>query len=120
MITGIEIMQAALREQTKVPVVSKVPRPRPEVFIRVDQAAPRALSPVQDRVRIIVQVYGSDLEQVLNLCGLVRHTLSNLEGLAPSCFGTDDIEGPVEFPDPDIPNVYRWQITGVIYIASTY
>lgn len=115
MITPIEIVQHHLSSHFPgVSVVGKVPRARPEVFIRVDMGAPQRINLAQYRTLIIVQVYGSDLEQVLGTIFTAGQTLETIDAAHPLVSGWDEETGPVEFPDPDIPQ-HRWQMTGQLF-----
>lgn len=120
MITPLEVVIAELAKILDCPVVSKVPMTRPKLFVRVDQGAPQAYSPAHDRTMIIVQVYGVDLEQVLETIGRCREFMRfeiyrNVDGV----LGYDESGGPVEFPDPDIPAVFRWRFSGQLYTDLT-
>lgn len=99
-------------------MVSKVPSTRPKFFVRVDQGSPQAYGPTQDKTLIIVQVYGVDQEQVINTIGTVRQFL-RFELDHPNIVGFSEDSGPVEFPDPDIPAVFRWQTSGDLFTDLT-
>lgn len=116
MITPLEVTIAGVRSVVECPVYSKVPMTRPELFVRVDQGAPVPYGPSQERTVIIVQVYGLDPEAVIETIGACREYMRfqiqrNIDGV----LGYDEMGGPVEFPDPDIPATFRWQITGQLY-----
>nr|DAP87462.1 MAG TPA: tail completion protein [Caudoviricetes sp.] len=117
MLTGIELVQQVCRGLVDVPVVSKVPMKRPELFVRVDSGAPRRINPLQDQVRIIVQVYGVDLEQVIETAHDLHEALLDISVLHSYAFGWDVDTGPYEFPDPDIPD-HRWQFSGTLYMQA--
>lgn len=121
MVTVLELVINALRTVTGVPVVSLVPVARPPVFVRVEQAAPSAISPAHDRVMIIVEVYGQHprLEQVLDIVATCRDYLRfQLDHDVPQIVGYSEVSGPVEFPDPDIAETHtRWQIVGNVIHA---
>lgn len=117
MLTPIEVVQSVLRERFDVGVFAKVPRDRPGTFIRVDQGAPSMLSPVHQRVLVIVQVYAPDVNSAVDLAYQVRSVLEDLDAHHSKVFGVEDISGPMEFPDPDLQNVARWQVTGYMFMA---
>lgn len=114
MITPIEIVRRNLAPYAIVPVVSKVPMERPPLFIRVDMGAPQRTSLIQYRTLIIVQVYGDDLDQVLDLLFALQPALEYMDVVDPLVSGWEEDTGPVEFPDPDI-SQFRWQLTGNLY-----
>lgn len=111
MITPIEIVQRNLRPYAGVPVVSKVPTTRPDLFIRVDMGAPQRETLVSYHTMIIVQVYGTDLEQVLDTIFGLQPRLEAMDVTDPLVLGWEEETGPVDFPDPDIPQ-HRWQLVG--------
>lgn len=119
MITAAELVVRALSSIVDVPVSAKVPPNRPEVFVRVDQAAPIALSPSHDRTTVIIQVYGTHRhqEQVLDIIGTCRNYLRfSIETDVPEIVGWEETSGPVEFLDPDIAETStRWQLAGNIF-----
>ena len=112
MFTPIEIVMRNL--DPDCPVVSKVPTERPSLFVRIDMGAPDRISLVQYRTQIIVQVYGDDLEQVLQTIFNLQPQLETMDMRDPLVSGWDESTGPVDFADPDIPQ-YRWQLTGDLY-----
>ena len=112
MYTPIEIVMRNL--DPGCPVVSKVPVDRPELFVRVDMGAPDRISLVQYRTQIIIQVYGDDLEQVLQTIFNLQPQLETMDMKDPLVSGWEESTGAVEFPDPDIPQ-HRWQMTGELY-----
>ena len=118
-VTPIEVVQAVCRGVADAPVVSKVPRNRPGLFVRVDQAAPRVLSPVHQRARVIVQVYGHDLDEVMGLAYELRARLVDVSAHHALAYGCDEVDGPHDVPDPDVPDCFRWQITGLLYMATS-
>ena len=119
MITPLEVVQQDLDGRfDEVPAFTRVPMDRPGLFIRVDSGAPFALSPVQDRTVIIVQVYGDEdhYEDVIELIGRVREFMRwGITQLDEDIQGWDELSGPVEFPDPDVGSLFRWQLTGQLY-----
>ncbi|MBC3186289.1 hypothetical protein H7347_06845 [Corynebacterium sp. zg-331] len=118
MITPIELVQRGLRRVTTAPVVSKVPNPRPPLFVRVDSSTSRALSPVHAQALVIIQVYGLDLEEVLTTVSACRQYLTDrIDADDPLVFGWGE-HTLVEFPDPDIPDT-RWQLTGQLIYTLT-
>lgn len=116
MITPIEIVQRNLRPYFPgVDVVSKVPTVRPDFFFRIDMGAPARINLIQYRTLIIIQVYSTDLGQVIDSLFEASDVAENLSMLDPLVSGVDDLTGPVELEDPDIPHVHRWQFTFQLY-----
>lgn len=120
MVTAVELVLQALRSVSWAPVSTKVPAARPDLFVRVEQAAPVAYSPSHDRAMIIVQVYGVDLEAVIHTIGVCRDTLRFDIQSTPGLLGWEEISGPVDFPDPDLADSwFRWQLVGTVFQALT-
>ena len=116
MLTPIEIVQRNLRPYFPgVSVGSKVPAERPDFFFRVEMGSPARINLIQYRTLIIVQAYGSDLGRVIDSLFEASDVAENLSMLDPLVSGVDDLTGPVELEDPDIPQVHRWQFTFQLY-----
>ena len=111
MLTGVEVVQAVVRQHTKARVVSKVPTARPELFVRVDQGVPVRDNLVQDSAVIIVHVYGRDLERVITLAAELHEVLVDVGVFHDKAHGWESITCPHEAPDPDISD-HRWSFSG--------
>lgn len=99
-------------------MATKVPTSRPPLFIRVDMGAPQRNNIIQYQTQIIIQVYGDDLSAVLDTIFGVQAYLESMDMIDPLVSGWDEETGPVEFPDPDIPQ-HRWQLVGQLYHTIT-
>lgn len=85
------------------------------VFIRVDPAGATKSTPVSEETMFAVQVYGADLEEVLETMGDLRDFLDRDVYVGdPSILWWSEMTGPHDFPDPDVDDVERWQLTGVL------
>ena len=115
--TPIEVVQRYLRTVTDTPVVWKVPTKRPRLFVRVDQGAPQGVNEVADRALVIVQVYGDDLDAVVDLAIALREAMRDIDLHDVHALGWGGDTGPVEYPDPDIPETHRWQFSGQLLQA---
>lgn len=108
--TASEIVVPHLAAALDAPVVFKVPNPRPERFVRVDQGPPQRINLVQLQATVIVQAYAPTMSQAVTLaeeCYRQLETLDHLDVVA----AWSGQAGPYEFSDPDIA-CHRWQITG--------
>ena len=114
MITATEVIQRYLRPIVDVPVVSKVPTSRPDLFVRIGQGTPKRINPVTDENIVFVQVYGVDLEEVLALIGAIQEHLFLIDIYDTSVQGWHETEGPHDYPDPDLSSVFRWQMAGLL------
>lgn len=112
---AVEHLLTALRAVAGVPVFTLVPRyEAPAVFVRVDAAAPRMVSPVSEESLVAVQVYG-DEESVIELILKLRKYLNDrVYAGNPRIVWWEEQAGPHPFPDPDTDNYSRWQLTGLL------
>lgn len=111
MLTSIEVVANWLRPRLTCPVVSKVPTERPDLFVRVDSGAPSQDTLISSETLIIVQVYGTDLEMVLDTIFKAQTALTTID-TQPAVLGWEQETREVEFPDPDLVACHRWQFTG--------
>ena len=116
MTTAQQILMNAFRDSLppSVPVVHKVPEDRPELFVRVDQAAPRRTTPITDVTTTFVQVYGPDVDSAADLIDLIREFCFDLQFYDDRVLGWEEDSGPIDFPDPDLPHVIRYQFIGTL------
>lgn len=112
---------SALEERLTIPVVTKVPlEPQPEMFVRLDAAAPRAVTPVTQDTLMAVQIYGTNQEEVINTILALRFVLMDeIYARDPAIVWWAEESGPHEFPDPDDHAAFRWQLTGVLTTTLT-
>lgn len=108
-------------ESLQVPCYGKVPTRRPDVFLRIDAGAPRMLSPVQESCVIAVQAYvhRRSAVAVVELMARVRERLVwVMPAKDPDVSGWDELAGPHEFEDPDLPEYARWQTSGELLYTT--
>lgn len=109
-----------LRAVVDCPVVTLVPRKATPLFVRVDVGTFTATSPASQAGLVALQVYGDDLDETVDLILLLRGYL--LDGVFHNdakLLGWGEDAGPHIFPDPDIPDKHRWQITGELTTTLT-
>ena len=120
LVTPVERLIAALEPRLSVPVVTKVPRDPPALFVRLDAAAPRSVTPVTDDTLIAVQVYGADQGEVVDTLLALRFVLMDeVYASDPKIVWWAEEAGPHEFPDPDDGATFRWQFTGILTTTLT-
>ena len=109
---------------TKVPY-SLEPPIRPPIFIVVTQAGGTRPQLVTVAAHLIIQCWAGGVPDVENLSHQAMTALQNAEGTTIntdiySVFvrGFDNIEGPVDFPDPDVTDLERWQFTGDLLVST--
>lgn len=115
-----EWLLGELRHVTDRPVVTLVPRKATPLLVRVDAGAFTATSPASQAGLVALQVYGDDLDETVDLILSLREYL--LDGVFHNdakLLGWEEEAGPHVFPDPDIPDKHRWQITGELTTALT-
>lgn len=109
-----------LRSRVDCPVVTLVPRKATPLFIRVDSGAFTATSPASQAGLVALQVYGDDLDEVVDLILSLRmYLLDEVFTDDIKLLGWEEEAGPHVFPDPDIPDKHRWQITGQLITTLT-
>ena len=117
--SGIAFLHA-LQEHLGVPVVTKVPRDRPDTFVRVDFGSGRATSPASEDRLVAVQVYSTHPNTATALIFKARmFLLESICTVSPKILWWEEQAGPHEWADPDIPAVTRWQITGNVTLTLT-
>jgi hypothetical protein len=124
---GLKIARQVLADALALPVSTKVPIERPNKFVVVGRGGGGSRpNLVTDVPRLIVQVYWltSDLGvgNVEATCNTAIAALQNAQGtLVLEAFvrGFDNITGPFDFPDPDVPDMERWQFQGDWHISTS-
>lgn len=117
---SVEWLLEELRGVADCPVVTLVPRKATPLFARVDVGAFTATSPASQSGLVALQVYGDDLDETVELTLSLREYL--LDGVFHNdakLLGWEEEAGPHIFPDPDIPDKHRWQITGQLTTTLT-
>jgi hypothetical protein len=132
-VTGYPVAKPALKIARQVldtaltlPVSTKVPLERPNKFVTVGRAGGSRPNLVTDTVRLLCQVYwlSTDLGvgNVEDTCNEAIAALQDAQGtLVLEAFirGFDNISGPVDFPDPDVPDMERWQFQGDFHVSTS-
>ena len=118
--TPVEHLLSALRDVLEVPIYTKVPMQPPDLFLRLDVTSNEATTPVSQETNIAVQAYGTDQDATINMLGALRFVLMDeVYTHNPKILWWEEQTGPVEFPDPDTDNHYRWQLTGTLTTTLT-
>lgn len=119
-VTPVEHLLKALRQVLDVPIYTKVPMDPPDLFIRLDVTSNEMTSPASQDTTIAVQSYGVDQDDTINMLGALRFILADeIYARNPKILWWEEFTGPVEFPDPDTDNHYRWQLTGTMTTTLT-
>jgi len=103
----------AIRREFGVEATTLVPMEHPSLFVRVDFGSGRADTPITETRLVAIQVYGDNMNNVVDLAYNLRMFLMDrVYATNPKIVWWDEQAGPHEFPDPDLETVFRWQITG--------
>ncbi|MFD9629792.1 hypothetical protein [Streptomyces violascens] len=86
-----------------VPVVSRVPTPRPKSFVRLERLGGFSPTPVTDRARLDVHAWAPSECQAHDLCALVRGLLGAIPGVrgGVTVYSVTEVGGPQWLPDQE-------------------
>jgi hypothetical protein len=112
-------------EHPGVLVDVSMPRTRPAKFIKVSLLTARSPNVVSYRPRILVECWAGGTNRYHTAYDMALDSIKALEDAGSTfvediwvrCF--DDIEGPVPFPDPDVPEMERFQFHGDLHLGVT-
>lgn len=118
---AVAVTVAYLGSRLEVPVAGKMPRTRPAAFVRVSRAGGVMSNLVTDAPLLVFECWATTGPAAEDLANLVRAHLKQ----APSSFAAGawirwwrEAGGPSEFPDPDVTDMERWQLSGTLGIAT--
>ncbi len=86
-----------------VPVVSKVPKPRPESFVQVNRTGGSKPTPVTESVQITCDSWADTAPAAAELAMLTRAIITNLAGTqldSTQIYRVEEFSGAAELPDP--------------------
>lgn len=104
-------------EYEKVHVATKVPANIHGPVVRVDSAPPNRETPITDRTRIMLQAYGDDDQDCVDLLAACLDGLEMAYRADVAVMAWETDTEPYNFPDPDRPGVVRWQAAGTLWTA---
>lgn len=114
--TCIAILAAAFPTVT---VSDEMPKVRPLRMIRVSQVNGARPNPVSSVHRLLIEIYAPHTV-VEQMCADASAALRNSGGVAfGGVFsrGWSGEQGPVDYPDPDVTDLSRWQFHGDLTLA---
>ncbi|MFJ7250760.1 hypothetical protein ACIQWA_39815 [Kitasatospora sp. NPDC098652] len=84
-----------------VPVVSRVPSPRPPEFVRVQRIGGVRQTPVSDRPRLDIHAWAETESAAHDLAALSRALLDQIPGVRDgvTVYGVSEVGGPMWLPD---------------------
>lgn len=121
-LTGVRILEAAY---PAVKVSDEMPKTRPNQIILISQVGGDRPNPVQSVHRLLIECWLSkSLDSSVNIetwCGEVSAALRNSSGNLYNgvfSYGWGNEQGPVDFPDPDVTDMRRWQFHGDLTLST--
>ncbi|WP_327304737.1 hypothetical protein OG730_15135 [Streptomyces sp. NBC_01298] len=84
-----------------VPVVSRIPSPRPTRFVQVQRVGGTRATPVSDRARLDFHVWAATEATAHDLCALVRGLVGAMPGIrgGVTVYSVTEVGGPQWLPD---------------------
>ncbi len=118
--TARTILANAIPDTT---VVTKLPFPDyPAKMIRVSRAGGHRPNIVTDAPRLLIECWTKTVEDAETLANTAIAALQNSQGTTTDGVfsrGFENIEGPVDFPDPQISDHERWQFLGDLLLSTS-
>ena len=121
-LTGIRIVEQG---QPGIKVSDEMPRVRPQRIILISQVDGSRPNPVQSVHRLLFELWlAKSLRPTVNIemwCGEVSSVLRSSAGSTYSgvfSYGWSNQQGPVNFPDPDVTDMDRWQFHGGLTLST--
>lgn len=122
-LTGIAILEAAFGEYAFVS--AKLPKRKPERFVRVSRVGGGLQNIASDAPRLLIECYALDVGQVEAMLNTARTALRNAGGTTVTT-----TQGPVavrawnaetlvsDFPNPDLIEFERGQLSGQLLLKA--
>lgn len=103
-------------------VTPRVPKTRPTQFVRVTRAGGGLVNPVTDSPRILVECWATSYGQAETMANTARAALRNAQsqywaGIFVRRWRWDSEDGPVDWPDPDVTDMERFQFHGDLEVS---
>ncbi|MCK9468664.1 MAG: hypothetical protein M0Q49_04540 [Porticoccaceae bacterium] len=119
-LTAIRILAP---NQAPVLVSDEMPKTRPAQVVLVSQVGGSRPNPVQSIHRLLIECWlaKSSAVNIETWCGEVSAALRNSSGRTYNgvfSFGWGNEQGPVDFPDPDVTDMRRWQFHGDLKLSA--
>lgn len=119
---GLKVARNILNDAfNPVPFMTKLPQNLPAQFGRVSLIGTSHPLIVTSAPRILVELWAV-MTEIEDFTNQAVATLRNAQGnFATETFvrGFDNIEGPVDFPDPDVDWLERWQFQGDLLLSTS-
>ncbi|MER8067193.1 hypothetical protein ABTZ59_02605 [Streptomyces sp. NPDC094034] len=103
---AVAVVTGYLRDVLKahgqtVPVVSRIPSPRPSAFVRVQRIGGTQQTPVSDRPRLDIHCWAESESAAHDLAALTRALLGDIPGVRDgvTVYRVSEVGGPMWLPD---------------------
>lgn len=111
-VEAVRVLRALL---PGVPVGTKAPNPRPTRYVRVTRAGGRRSYGI-DHMLLIVECWASDEGQAERDVYAVDDLFQRCADVS-ALFAAWSDATVASFPDPDLPGMYRYQLSGTMHCA---
>ena len=119
--TAISILSDAFGDYAQVS--AKMPTRAPDRFVRVSRIGGSRPFIVTDAAKILIEWFGPDPETVESMTATVDEAMHNAVGTvidgAVFVRGWDNVQGPTDFPHPDLLSWDRWQVNGDLLVSTS-
>jgi hypothetical protein len=98
------------------------PATKPAEFVRVSRVGGRMLNLITDSPRVLVECWGPDVGTVEQMTCTARGALLNSLGQRWAGIYVREWvneQGPVDFDDPQVTDMRRWQFHGDLLVSTT-
>lgn len=115
---AVDVLADALSPTT---VAHTAPRVIPDPFVRVDVVGGDQPNVVTDMPRILVESWAGSAATAYSGARAALAALKNARGQwfgGAFIRGFGNVDGPVNFPDPDVPDFQRWLFHGDLNVAT--
>lgn len=85
------------------PISTKVPKPRPDTFVRVERTGGPRTSRFMDSPTVVVEAWAVRESEAIALASLLRGLMADLSGTSPDGFAVKqvgELSGITNLPDP--------------------
>jgi hypothetical protein len=102
-VVNVYLRAALVAAGRAVPVVSRIPNPRPAAFIRVQRTGGPEVMPMVDGAQVTVDCWAATDADAMDIAREARRLIKNMEGTVQSGESVHrvvEVGGPQDFPDP--------------------
>jgi hypothetical protein len=119
---GVKVAIAILDAKFGFTVSDTMPKTRPPQIILVSHMGGSRPNPAQSIHRLLIECWANKFQFNLEeMCAEASAALRNSRGKSFAdafSFGWTNEQGPVDFPDPDVTDMSRWQFHGDLTLST--